>query len=79
MVAFYIVLRDETVILDSGFVQKVCCVGFLEQGIADIFRVSENLVDSASFINGFARVASTKEKTIGVAIDTVGGLVSGMK
>ena len=47
MVAFYIVLRDETVILDSGFVQKVCCVGFLEQGIADLFLVSEYLVDGA--------------------------------
>ena len=32
-----------------------------------------------SFIGGFARVASTKEKTIGAAIGTVGGLVSGMK
>ena len=32
-----------------------------------------------SFIDGFARVASTKEKTIGTAIGTVGGLVSGMK
>ena len=32
-----------------------------------------------SFIDGFARVASTEEKTIGAAIGTVGGLVSGMK
>ena len=47
MVTFYIVLRDETVILDSGFVQKVCGVGFLEQSIADVFLVSENLVDGA--------------------------------
>ena len=29
-----------------------------------------------SFIDGFARVASTKEKTIGTAIGAVGGLVS---
>ena len=47
MVAFYIVLRDETVILDSGFVQKVCCVGFLEQGIADVFFIAQDLVDGA--------------------------------
>ena len=47
MVTFYIVLRDETVVLDSGFVQKVSCVGFLEQGIADVFFVSENFVDGA--------------------------------
>ena len=32
-----------------------------------------------SFIDDFARVASTKEKTIGAAIGAVGGLVSGMK
>lgn len=48
MVTFYIVLRDENFVLDSGFVQKVCCVGFLEQGIADVFLVSEHLVDGAS-------------------------------
>ena len=47
MVTFYIVLRDETVILDSGFVQKVCCVGFLEQGITDVFLVSEDFVEGA--------------------------------
>ena len=35
VVTFYIVLRDETVVFDSDFVQKVSCVGFLEQGIAD--------------------------------------------
>ena len=33
----------------------------------------------ASFIDGFAGVASTEEKTIGAAIGAVGGLVSGMK
>ena len=32
-----------------------------------------------SFIDGFVRVASTKEKTIGAAIGAIGGLVSGMK
>lgn len=47
MVAFYIVLRDETVVLDSGFVQKVSCVGFLEQGIADVFLIAQDLVDGA--------------------------------
>ena len=33
----------------------------------------------ASFIDGFVRVASTKEKAIGAAVGAVGGLVSGMK
>ena len=32
-----------------------------------------------SFIDGFAGVASTKEKAIGAAIGTVGELVSGVK
>ena len=32
-----------------------------------------------SFIDGFVRVAPTKEKTIGAAIGAIGGLVSGMK
>ena len=48
VVTFYIVLRHKTIILNSGLVQKVCCVGFLEQSIAYIFLVSEYLVDSAS-------------------------------
>ena len=47
MVTCYIVLRDETVVLDSGFVQKVSCVGFLEQGIADVFLIAQDLVDCA--------------------------------
>ena len=33
----------------------------------------------ASFVDGFARVASTEEKAIGTAIGTVGGLVYEMK
>ena len=47
MVTFYIVLRDETVVLDSDLVQKVRCVGFLEQGIADVFLIAQDLVDGA--------------------------------
>ena len=34
---------------------------------------------SASFIDGFARAAATKEKTVGATIGAIGGLVSGMK
>ena len=34
---------------------------------------------STSFIDGLARVAATKEKTVGATIGAVGGLVSGMK
>ena len=36
-------------------------------------------LQGTSFVDSFARVAFTKEKTIGAAIGTVGGLVSGMK
>ena len=47
MVAFHIVLWHDAIILDSGLVQKVCGISFLKQGIADVFLVSENLVDGA--------------------------------
>lgn len=32
-----------------------------------------------SFVDGFAWIAATKEKTLGTAIDAVDGLISGMK
>lgn len=41
--------------------------------------VDSSHLHGASFIDGFAGVASTKEKAIGTAIGAVGGLVSGMK
>ena len=47
VVAFYIVLRNKTIILNSGFVKKVGGVGLLEQSITDVFLVSENFVDGA--------------------------------
>lgn len=48
--------------------------------VADVSAVCQyETIDGASFIDGFARAASTEEKTIGSAIGTVGGLVSGMK
>ena len=42
-------------------------------------RVDGSHLHGTSFIDGFARVASAKEKTIGAVIGTVGGLVSGAK
>lgn len=47
VVTFYIVLRNKTVILNSGFVKKVSGVGLLEQGITDVLFVTENFVDGA--------------------------------
>lgn len=48
MVAFYIVLWNDAIVLDFGLVQEVCGISFLEQGIADVFLVSEDFVDVAS-------------------------------
>ena len=47
MVAFYIVLWNDAIVLDSGLVQEVCGISFLEQGIADVFLVAKNFVDGA--------------------------------
>ena len=47
VVAFYIVLWNDAIVLRSGLIQKVCGVSFLEQGIADVFLVSEDFVDGA--------------------------------
>ena len=47
VVAFYIVLRNNAIVLHSGFIQEVCGVGLLKKGIADVFLVSEYFVDGA--------------------------------
>ena len=47
MVAFHIVLRNNAVVLDSGFIQEVCGVGLLKKSITDVFFISKNLVDGA--------------------------------
>lgn len=54
MVTFYIVLRHQASILDSGFIQEVGGVRLLEKGITDVFFISENLVDGAGMPFGFA-------------------------
>lgn len=41
--------------------------------------IDSSHLHGASFVDGFARIASTKEKTVGTAIGTVGRLVSGVK
>lgn len=47
VVAFHIVLRNNAIVLHSGFIQKVCGVGLLKKGITDVFFISKNLVDGA--------------------------------
>ena len=48
MISFNIVLRHQAIVLNSGLVQKVCCVGLLEKGITDVFLVSENFTHGAT-------------------------------
>ena len=47
VIAFYIVLRNDTVVLYSGLVQKVGGVGFLQKCITDLFLVTQNFVNGA--------------------------------
>lgn len=47
VVAFYIILRNDASILNSGLAKKVGGVSLLEEGITDVFLVAENLVDGA--------------------------------
>ena len=47
VVAFYIVLWNNAIVLHSGLIQEVCGISFLKQGIADVFLVSEDFVDGA--------------------------------
>ena len=69
-------------------------VGFIRLQFTDIFGTLKNIAITTSqleraldnqimfdgsSIDGFARVAATKEKTVGATISAVGGLVSGMK
>ena len=47
VVAFYIVLWNNAIILDSGLIQEVGGVSFLKKGITDVFLVSKDFIDSA--------------------------------
>ena len=47
MVALHIVLRNNVIVLHSGFIQEVCGVGLLKKSITDVFFISKNLVDGA--------------------------------
>ena len=40
MVTFHIVLRDDAVVLDAGFIQEVGGVSLLEKSITDVFLKS---------------------------------------
>ena len=54
MIAFHIVLRNNAVVLDSGFIQEVGGVGLLKKSTTDVFFISKNLVDGAGMPLSFA-------------------------
>jgi len=65
-------------------VQSVCSksadgFGNNHINVTSLTGVDCSHLHGTSFVDGFARVASTEEKAIGTAIGTVDGLVSGMK
>ena len=47
VIALYVVLWNGAVVLDPLLRQEVCGIGLLEQGIADVFFVSQDLADRA--------------------------------
>ena len=47
MVVLYIILRDNAVVLRPGLVQEIGGIGFLQESVADVFLIAENLVDGA--------------------------------
>ena len=54
MVVLYIILRDNAVVLHPGLVQEIGGIGFLQESVADVFLIAENLVDGAGVPFGFA-------------------------
>ena len=42
MIAFYIILWNDAIVLHSGLVQEVCGIGFLKQGIVPQYYVEGN-------------------------------------
>jgi hypothetical protein len=47
MAVFHIILRNNAMVFNSFLCEKVSGVCFLQEGIADVLLVSENLVDFA--------------------------------
>ena len=54
MVILHVVLRNNAVVLHPGLVQKICGIGFLQECVADVFLIAENLIDGAGMPFGFA-------------------------
>ena len=54
MVVLHIILRNNAVVLHPGLVQEIGGIGFLQERVADVFLIAENLVDGAGVPVGFA-------------------------
>ena len=54
MVVLHVILRNGAVVLDPLLGQKVRSVGFLQQGITDVFLVGQDLPGSAWVPSGLA-------------------------
>ena len=54
VIALYVILRNGAIVLDPLLCQEVCGIGFLEQGVADVFFVSQDFADCACVPFGFA-------------------------
>lgn len=61
VIAFHIVLGHDAIILDSGLIEEVRGVCFLEKSVADVFLVSENFIDGAGMP---FRVTCSGENTV---------------
>ena len=61
VVAFHVVLRDGSVVLDALLRQEIRGVGLLQERVTDVFLIPENLVNGAGVPLGLAR---TGENTV---------------
>ena len=63
MAVLYIVLRNDTVVLNPLFCKKINRVGFLQESIADVLFVSQNIIN----VTGVpALIACTVQDTVGL-------------
>ena len=54
VVAFNIILRNDSGVLNSGLVKKISGVSLLKKGVTNVFLVAENLVDGAGVPSWFS-------------------------
>ena len=63
MAVLYIVLRNDTVVLDPLFCKKIIRIGFLQERISDVLFISQNIIN----VTGVpALIACTVQNTVGL-------------